>query len=532
MPRLRTPASPFTCQAVDFAGPDVARDAATATAARRAVLAAPERVASLRGCDLATPGVGTAEPDATLDRLVRRAAASLGAPVALASRVDVDGDHWLATAGIPAGVAADPSRRARPSFCEEVVVTAGPVVVNDALADPHFATFPAVDRFGVRACLATPLVSPGGQVVGSFCVLDVRPRAWSADDLALLQDLAAAAVVVLERGAARSALYDLASGGLDATYLLRTVRDADGGVVDFTLRDCNARATEQLARPREALLGRRWGALFTTPRARQMFAEYARVAETGVPFEAEFAVTDPAVQAAWLRVRAVRVGDGVAVAAQDITARKAAEAALRESEARYRTLVESLPVVVYRAQPHPPYAPLYVSAGAAVYGYSVDEWMATPDLWVRILHPEDRERVLAETGAALEAGTAVAYEYRVVARDGAVRWVYDRGDFVRDADGRAVAWQGVMLDVTDRHGAEEAREAATRATAEREAHFRALIEHAEDVIGVIGADATILYQSPAITRVLGVAPDELAGRDPRRARAAARRGAGRDLRRP
>jgi PAS domain S-box-containing protein len=182
-------------------------------------------------------------------------------------------------------------------------------------------------------------------------------------------------------------------------------------------------------------------------------------------------------------------------------------------------LVDALPVVVYQVEPEPPYAPLYVSAGASALGCPREEWLATPDLWMRMLHPDDRARVLDATERAMRAGGTVDYEYRLIGRDGVVRWVHDRGAFVRDAAGRAVAWQGVMLDVSARHGAEAAlRETEARraeAVAElsgREARFRALIDHAQDVVGVLAPDGTILYESPAVERVLGFRPEELEGR--------------------
>jgi diguanylate cyclase (GGDEF)-like protein/PAS domain S-box-containing protein len=151
------------------------------------------------------------------------------------------------------------------------------------------------------------------------------------------------------------------------------------------------------------------------------------------------------------------------VLAHDVTERRAAEAALRASEARQRALLEALPVIVYRVEPEPPHAPLYVSPRVEALGYTHAEWLARPDMWVSVLHPDDRARVLRDTAAALATGEAVEYEYRVVAKDGTVRWIHDRGDFVRDVEGRSTVWQGVMVDVTE----QRATEAALAASEER-----------------------------------------------------------------
>lgn len=97
------------------------------------------------------------------------------------------------------------------------------------------------------------------------------------------------------------------------------------------------------------------------------------------------------------------------------------ENSLRESEAKYRSLVESLPAIVYLAEPNMPYAPIYVSPSIEELGYSLAEWFERPNLWVRMLHPADSERVLVDTAAAMTAGRENDYEYRIVARDGKER---------------------------------------------------------------------------------------------------------------
>jgi two-component system, sensor histidine kinase and response regulator len=140
---------------------------------------------------------------------------------------------------------------------------------------------------------------------------------------------------------------------------------------------------------------------------------------------------------------------------QDITKRRQTEEALKESESKFRNLVESLPAIVYRALPQPPYSTLYVSPSIQSLGYSVEEWYQSPDLWSRLLHPEDRERILQETLKAMQAGQENDYEYRIIARDGSVRWLHDRGRFIQDEQGRAVCRQGIMVDITESKHLEE-----------------------------------------------------------------------------
>jgi PAS domain S-box-containing protein len=131
---------------------------------------------------------------------------------------------------------------------------------------------------------------------------------------------------------------------------------------------------------------------------------------------------------------------------------------LAEVEALYGGLIAALPAVVYVAEPEPPYASIYVSPSIATLGFRLEEWVGNPAIWLEILHPEDRDRVLAETEAALRDRRPNDYEYRIFDGEGNVRWLHDRGMFVFDADGRPLCWQGVLLDVTERRQVELERE--------------------------------------------------------------------------
>ena len=165
---------------------------------------------------------------------------------------------------------------------------------------------------------------------------------------------------------------------------------------------------------------------------------------------------------------------GVRGVTTDISERKRTEEALAKSEERYRALVESLPAMIYYVDADPPYSPMYLNSNIEALGYSTDEWYSKPDLWVSMLHPDDRGRVLRETEAAKTAGVETEYEYRVVAKDGSIRWLHDRGRFFTDPSG-ARTWQGVILDITEGKRAEEALR-------ESEERYRDLVENAHDIV--------------------------------------------------
>jgi PAS domain S-box-containing protein len=88
-------------------------------------------------------------------------------------------------------------------------------------------------------------------------------------------------------------------------------------------------------------------------------------------------------------------------------------------------------------------------------GYSVDEWMATPNVWLSIVHPDDREEAANITAASLASGKSGSQEFRWVAKSGRVLWVETNYVVVADDESRPVGLRGVTLDITERKNLEE-----------------------------------------------------------------------------
>ncbi|HEX3299589.1 MAG TPA: PAS domain-containing protein [Actinomycetota bacterium] len=176
--------------------------------------------------------------------------------------------------------------------------------------------------------------------------------------------------------------------------------------------------------------------------------------------------------------RLIRDADGTPLywlgAVYDITERKAAEERLRDAEERYRTLVEQLPVAIYTDAVDEIATALYISPQyEALTGYTPEQRMLNPELWVQMLHPDDRARVLAESNATNDTGEPFDVEYRIVAADGRTVWLHDHAVQVTDAHGRG-RWHGVLQDVTDAHLAADAvarRDAILEATSVAAARF-------------------------------------------------------------
>lgn len=122
----------------------------------------------------------------------------------------------------------------------------------------------------------------------------------------------------------------------------------------------------------------------------------------------------------------------------------------------YRALIEEIPALTYVAWADDAGSRAYVSPQLqSMTGFSPGEWLAEPDMWVRRLHPEDRERVLRQFRDACASGGRFACEYRILDREGRVVWWRDEGRVLPDPGGKARFVRGFVLDITEQRMAEE-----------------------------------------------------------------------------
>src|SRR4029453_17149476 len=119
----------------------------------------------------------------------------------------------------------------------------------------------------------------------------------------------------------------------------------------------------------------------------------------------------------------------------------------------FETLVEQLPAIVYSEDvTGDGLQVVYINARVKdVLGIDPQEWIDDPSVWVRIIHPDDRDAVMAENARTEATGDPFSVEYRMIARDGRTVWFKDEARLVFDADGAPSYWQGVMLDITEAH---------------------------------------------------------------------------------
>lgn len=156
---------------------------------------------------------------------------------------------------------------------------------------------------------------------------------------------------------------------------------------------------------------------------------------------------------------------------EDITAQKRIEHALHESELRFRGVLNSLNVIVWSTTPHRDQLIYLNPAAERVYGRPVSDFFAHPQLWLEVIHPDDRAMV-QEASHSSVGMRLQDIEYRILRPDGTVRWLRDRGYQVCSAEGTVLRYDGIAYDVSDRKQVEQ----ALRAQAQQEQQFKAELE--------------------------------------------------------
>jgi diguanylate cyclase (GGDEF)-like protein/PAS domain S-box-containing protein len=194
---------------------------------------------------------------------------------------------------------------------------------------------------------------------------------------------------------------------------------------------------------------------------------------------------------------------GAASIGQDITDQRVAEAALRESEQRFRMLSTLAPVGIFRTD----------ADGGCVYanhhwcetaGLSAEQ--ATGSGWTAALHPDDRLDVANEWVRAAEAGEEFSMDFRFQRPDDSISWVHATAVALHDRNGSLDGYLGTTVDITDRL-------AAAELVAGSERRLRTITDNMTDVIFVYGMDRRLQYVTPSFEQLTGFTVAELYARN-------------------
>jgi two-component system cell cycle sensor histidine kinase/response regulator CckA len=354
--------------------------------------------------------------------------------------------------------------------CGTAAYRAVPVIVSDIARDPLWAGYKELAlSHGLRACWSTPIFSKQGDVLGTFAIYYREPRSPSSRDLQLIERATHLVGITVERKQAEVALRQaesryrsLVENAIEGIFQTTP----DGGYVSVNsalARMYGYQSAEELMSAVQDI-GRQ---VYVDPNRR---TEFKRVMEEqGVVQDFEYQVYDRAGNKIWLseNSRAVRDAGGEILyyegTVEDISEGKRVEQGLRDAEAKFRTLVEQLPAITYIAEGGTAGRWTYVSPQIlSLLGFSVAEWMSDPGSWAKQLHPDDRERVLAEVVLCRDQARPFRSEYRMFARDGRELWFLNEAAAMKGPASEPDVFQGVMYDITERKQLEEQLRQAQR----------------------------------------------------------------------
>jgi len=230
---------------------------------------------------------------------------------------------------------------------------------------------------------------------------------------------------------------------------------------DTTISLMNSECEKLMGYAKEHVEGKRSWTEFIVREDLERLREYHRLRRTGADrapktYETRIIDNQGKVKSIWVTA-AIIPGTSRSIASLlDITEQKATENALKQSECKFRALVEQLPnTIIYMAALDEKSTTLYVSPQIKwILGYTQEEYSEYPDIWAQCLHPDDRERVLSEVSHCHKTGEPFRAEYKIIRRDGQIIWFHDEALVVEDEQGSPLFLLGVNTDITERKKAE------------------------------------------------------------------------------
>jgi len=186
----------------------------------------------------------------------------------------------------------------------------------------------------------------------------------------------------------------------------------------------------------------------------------------------------------------------------DITNQKNAQLALRNAENKYRTLIEQMPAAAYIDSENS-FANFFSNQQIlAISGYTASEWKDDPGLWMKIIYPEDKQRIQDEHERTLKSKEKFDTEYRLITKEGAIVWVHDIASLIMDDNSAPSYWQGILIDVTKQKLIEEQ-------IITSEAQYHMVVEQASDGILITDTSGKIYEANQQICSLLAFTKSEL-----------------------
>jgi PAS domain S-box-containing protein len=178
-----------------------------------------------------------------------------------------------------------------------------------------------------------------------------------------------------------------------------------------------------------------------------------------------------------------------------------------------RSLIEQVPVTIYIDRLDDVSSNVFMSPQLeAVLGYSAEEWASDRERYLKVIHPDDLEGVLTEHRRTRETGDLFSMEYRMVARDGSIRWFLDEARVVRDETGKPVFHHGFLLDITERKELQDALHQSQEELRREKQYLESLLEISPVAIVTLDLEERVTSWNPAAEALFGYTETEALGR--------------------
>lgn len=291
----------------------------------------------------------------------------------------------------------------------------------------------------------------------------------------------------------------------DGVVLYKAVNDGQ----DFIIMDFNRGAEEIEKIKKESLIGKSVIEVFPGVKDFGLFDVFQRVWKTGNPEHHPVSIYSDNRVSGWRVNYVYKLPTGeIAVIYKDVTAGKKAEEIIHESEKRYKRLVESVTDYIYTVQVENgrPVKTTHGPGCIGVTGYTTEDYNADPYLWHRMIHKDDREKVIRYAEKALSGEVSPSFEHRIIHKDGSILWVANTIVLRFDEHHRLIAYDGLIKDITERILIEEALK-------ESEAKYRSLMDSTDDSIYLVDRDCKYLFVNEKHLSRLGLSEDVILGKN-------------------
>ncbi|HSH31373.1 MAG TPA: PAS domain S-box protein [Candidatus Saccharimonadales bacterium] len=388
--------------------------------------------------------------------------------------------------------------------CGTAAYTKEPVIVSDIATDPLWKDFKDLaHKHNLRSCWSMPIFSAEHKILGTFALYYDEPRTPSPEDQQIIDFASRTAALAIERKNAEEELKRfkfMSDNANDAFILMRQ---------DGTFAYLNDLALERWGYTREEAKTIRVPDVDPIYDDKKFNEVFARAQAQKIPaFETLHRSKDGHTYPVEVSMGGITLEDKpyMLAVARDITERKQTEQALLQTQLQ---LKEALSIGLIGAWTLDIQTSRVTASESLAHLFGVDPKQAaagllTLDVFIRSMHPDDRDRVIKRITEAIQTGEQYDIDYRVFDADGKEHWVLARGQNEDSTSGAPQRFSGVLIDVTKRKEAEE----AVKASEER---FRTLIEQSTDAIQLVTPTGKILYTSESIKNVLGYSPEELQG---------------------